>query len=100
MVLVVEQFLRSLRESQLIPAEEVASLQKALLASKTQHTVEEVSRLLVEGGKLTEFQADAIVQGRPQSLILGEYVLLDVLGKGGMGVVFRAGTASWIVSWP
>ena len=90
MVLVVEQFLRSLRESQLIPAEEVASLQKALLATKTQHTVEEVSRLLVEGGKLTEFQADAIVQGRPQSLILGEYVLLDVLGKGGMGVVFRA----------
>ena len=90
MVLVLEQFLRNLRESRLIPAEEVASLQKALQASKTPHSVEDVAKLLVQSGKLTEFQAATIGQGRPQSLILGEYVLLNILGKGGMGVVFRA----------
>ena len=90
MVLVLEQFVRNLRESRLIPAEEVASLQKALQASKTPHTVEDVAKLLVQSGKLTEYQAATISQGRPQSLILGEYVLLDILGKGGMGVVFRA----------
>ena len=90
MALVLEQFVRNLRESRLISAEEVASLHKALQASRTPHTVEDVAKLLVQSGKLTAYQAATISQGRPQSLILGEYVLLDVLGKGGMGVVFRA----------
>ena len=90
MVFVLEQFVRNLRESRLIPAEEVASLHKALQASKTVHTVEDVSNLLIQSGKLTAFQAATISQGQPQSLILGEYILLDVLGKGGMGVVFLA----------
>ncbi len=90
MVLVLEQFVRSLRESRLMPADEVASLHKALQASKTPRTTEDVAKMLIQSGKLTAYQAATIIQGRPQSLILGEYVLLDILGKGGMGVVFRA----------
>lgn len=89
-MVVLEQFVRNLRESHLIPPEEVASLQKALQASKTPRSVEDVAKMLVQGGKLTHYQAATISQGRHQSLILGEYVLLDILGKGGMGVVFRA----------
>ncbi len=90
MAAVLEQFFRDLSESRLIPAEEVTSLQKALKGSKAPPTVQEVAKLLVQSGKLTEYQAATISQGRPQSLILGEYVLLNVLGKGGMGVVFLA----------
>ncbi len=90
MVLVLEQFIDSLRESRLIPAEDVASLQESLRGSKTPHSVEDVTKLLVQSGKLTEYQATVISQGRPQNLILGEYVLLNILGKGGMGVVFLA----------
>jgi serine/threonine protein kinase len=86
----LEQFILDLSASRLLPAEEVASLQKALQGSKTSHTVEEIAKLLVQNGKLTEYQAATISQGRPQSLILGEYVLLNILGKGGMGVVFLA----------
>ncbi len=87
---VLDQFIRSLRECRLISPEEATSLEKALRASKTPHSVEDVAKLLVQSGKLTQFQAATISQGRPQSLILGEYILLDILGKGGMGVVFRA----------
>ena len=90
MALVLEQFIQNLSASRLLPVEEVASLQKALQGSKTPRTVQDVAKLLVQSGKLTEYQAAAISQGRPQSLILGEYVLLNILGKGGMGVVFLA----------
>ncbi len=90
MVPVLDQFILSLRDSRLIPAEELVSLQKALQGSKTPHSVEDVAKMLVKNGRLTEYQATTIAQGRSQSLILGEYVLLSILGKGGMGIVFRA----------
>jgi serine/threonine protein kinase len=90
MAQVLEQFVRNLRESRLLSPEEATSLEKALQGSKTAHSVDDVTKLLVKNGKLTDFQATAISQGQQQSLILGEYVLLDILGKGGMGIVFRA----------
>jgi serine/threonine protein kinase len=45
---------------------------------------------LVAQGKLTAYQADCICRGKTRHLVLGEYVILGVLGSGGMGRVFRA----------
>ena len=48
-----------------------------------------VERLLQEQ-QLTEYQADVLRAGDPDQLVLGEYLLLDPIGRGGMGQVYRA----------
>ena len=90
MVVSLEQFVRNLSQSRLLSAEEMLSLQKVLQAEQTPHTVEDIAGLLIYSGRLTRYQATAIYRGEVQGLVLGEYVLLDTLGKGGMGVVFKA----------
>jgi serine/threonine protein kinase len=53
----------------------------------------DVARLaeeLVRFGALTRYQAAALYQGRGRGLVVGPYVLLDKIGRGGMGIVFKA----------
>jgi eukaryotic-like serine/threonine-protein kinase len=49
-----------------------------------------LARLLVERGKLTKYQAAAVYQGKGKSLVFGDYVVIDRIGAGGMGQVFKA----------
>lgn len=45
---------------------------------------------LVSAGRLTRFQYDLLSAGQGKDLILGNYVLIDKIGEGGMGVVYKA----------
>src|SRR5262245_29694872 len=45
---------------------------------------------LAKRGLLTRYQARRLWKGEGASLLLSQYVLLDKLGDGGMGSVFRA----------
>jgi serine/threonine protein kinase len=45
---------------------------------------------LVEQGSITPFQAERILNGKSQGLVLGPFVLLDAIGSGSMGQVYKA----------
>lgn len=53
-------------------------------------SVEELVRDLVKQNQLTKFQAQQVALGKAKALILGGYTIVDKIGAGGMGQVFKA----------
>jgi len=82
-----EKFLRRLRRSGLLS---VTQLQDALEATVDVEQGRELARKLVSKGLLTRFQAEMVLAGRTDGFILGQYRILDQIGRGGMGRVFKA----------
>src|SRR5258707_362219 len=77
----------TLRAIGLLPAEQLeATAQRAATVGEAQALAGE----LVGRGWLTAYQADELLQGHGDGLVVGSYIKLELLGEGGMGQVFRA----------
>jgi serine/threonine protein kinase/formylglycine-generating enzyme required for sulfatase activity len=90
MSITVEQFIERLTQSGLMSAAEVSTFQDSLPPDKRPKDAETLARELVRANKLTKYQAQAVYGGKVKGLVFGEYVVLDKLGEGGMGVVLKA----------
>jgi serine/threonine protein kinase len=90
MPLSVDQFKEALIASGLFETDHVEAFWRSLPVGRQPHDAEAFAKLLVDNEHLTAFQAAELLSNGRTPLVLGDYVLLDRIGAGGMGQVFKA----------
>ncbi|HVX12409.1 MAG TPA: serine/threonine-protein kinase [Pirellulales bacterium] len=84
------RFLDGLAEPNILTMDELAKIRRRLTPEQLNGAPDSVARELIRRGRLTRYQAVQIFQGVGDSLIFGEYLVLDKIGEGGMGRVYKA----------
>src|SRR5262249_43496339 len=76
----------ALEQYHLLDAQQLAAVRTELLGRESV----DIARELINRGWLSPFQVNHLLNQSGSSLVLGSYVLLERLGQGGMGEVFKA----------
>ena len=85
-----EWFVWDIRRSHLIDNETLDQAVAAFLMQQPQGEPPALAQHMVEAKLLTPFQAERLLQGKSHDLVLGPYALLEAVGAGSMGAVYRA----------
>jgi serine/threonine protein kinase len=84
------EFLAALGRSGVLPLDQFEDVQAKVLRGDYPGDALAMAERLVADGVLTEFQARRLSSGNERGLVIGRYTLLDRIGAGAMGRVFKA----------
>ncbi len=85
-----EWFVWDLRRSNLLDRGQLDQVVGEFLRKNPRAEPTDLAQYLVEQEILTPFQAERLLQSKTQGLVLGPYTLMDALGTGSMGTVYKA----------
>src|SRR5262245_4347437 len=85
-----EWFVWDLRRSNLIDRGQLDQVIGEFLSKNPGAEPPLLAEFLVKKNYLTEFQAERLLQGKTQGFVLGPFTLMDALGAGSMGTVYKA----------
>jgi serine/threonine protein kinase len=85
-----EWFIWDLRRSNLIDRGQLDTVIGEFLQKNPRAEPPALAEYLVQQAILSQFQAERLLQGKTQGFVLGPFTLMDALGAGSMGTVYKA----------
>src|SRR5437762_7946660 len=85
-----EWFVWDLRRSNLLDRGHLDQIVGEFLQKNSRAEPPDLAEFLVGQGILTPFQSERLLQGKTQGFVLGPFTLMDALGSGSMGTVYKA----------